>query len=66
MKVLVRYETRYNKEGLSYLVHGKRVIQEVVAHYLSGKIKTRSGDVWTVKAVNHPDYQYITDEAVGG
>ena len=47
-RVLVRHA---GKDGKSTL--GKNIIQNIRHFYVSGKVRTVSGDVWNVKPVDH-------------
>lgn len=58
-RVLVRHSGRDGKNTLS-----KGIIQNIRHVYASGKVRTVSGDVWTVKPVDHRDYEYVTAEQV--
>ena len=58
-RVLVRHA---GKDGKSTL--GKNIIQNIRHFYVSGKVRTVSGDVWNVKPVDHRDYEYVTTEQV--
>lgn len=68
-KVFVQHEPRYSHNGdvigVSYRKHG-HVIQDVIREYIhrdihgNRTIRTASGDVWSVRVVNHPHYSFVT------
>ena len=59
-KVLVRHRVDNGRVVFS----SKRIIQDVVHKYISGKIRTSSGDVWNVQEVSHNEYDFVTVETV--
>ena len=68
-RVFVQHEPRHNGNGdvtgVVFRKHG-HVIQDVHQQYLHRDahgfkvIKTSSGDTWSVRPVNHKDYQFVT------
>jgi len=68
-RVYVQHEPKYNHNGdvigLAYRRSG-HVVQDVHQEYLhkdvrgNKMVKSSSGDIWSVRRVNHPDYQFIT------
>lgn len=70
-RVLVRHEPRRNSKGDVTGVTQRQnghAIADVEVEYLhtdNGNriIRTRAGDTWAVRAVDHKDYQFMT---VGG
>ena len=58
--VKVAHEVHWGKLG-PYLVPSKaKPVQKIVHHYLDGRVRVESGDVWHVVRVNDPEYTYIT------
>ena len=68
-KVLVQHEPKYNGNGdvigVAYRKHG-HVVQDVHQEYIHRDewgnriIRTSSGDTWSVRPTNNPNYQFVT------
>lgn len=54
-RVLVKHSGKNGETSLA-----KAVVQDIKFFYVGGKVKTTSGDVWSVKPVEHRDYEYVT------
>lgn len=68
-RVFVQHEPRHNHNGDVIGVafrRGGHVVQDVHQEYIHRDnhghrvIKSSSGDIWSVRPVNHPDYQFVT------
>lgn len=65
---LVQHEVRYDKRGHSigvgYRGIGKKILP--ITHFYrhttnnNQVCKVSTGDIWEVKPINHPDYQFVT------
>jgi len=71
MRVLVKHIASKTKKGISFIKEGRPVVQKIEAMYVSGKIRTLTGDVWEVieKKGKHKgvwyDYETTTDTVSG-
>lgn len=59
--VKVTFRTEHDNSGKTKLVGCKPIIQQVKHHYLSGKVGTITGDVWSVVLNdNQKESTYVT------
>lgn len=57
--VLVNKRSTVNKAGLASLTGCKGIVQDIVAVYVDGRIKTSCGDTWVVKPHSGPEADYV-------
>lgn len=63
--VRVDRTTDYKPNGASYLTGSRPSITTIVAVYLSGKVRTLSGDVWRIRPnPNTKESHWIIDEVL--
>lgn len=60
--VLVKHETYYKRNGLSSTRLARAIVQNIVHVYSSNKIRTSSGDVWSVVPCNSNSADFMTSE----
>ena len=64
-KVIVNRTTRYNKRGIPELVATPDKVYGVAAVLMGGKVRTTSGDVWSVLPYGGPEADFKTCEPCG-
>lgn len=69
-RVLIQHEVNYNGRGdvngIRFRKHaGRGVITNVVHSYIHKEdgypvVRLGSGDIWKVKPISHPEYEFVT------
>ena len=50
---------RLRSNGMGKLVSASNTIERIVQTYTNGKVKTQSGDIWSVKPWGGPDADFV-------